>query len=444
MKNRKRAVKRKSVLFSLCFVFLLWIAVPVLTPTVEAVKANSDTAPVSPALYVLAEENSMAMAGLKGSSISFEHDDFARAMNLSEISSVTITQTPPVTDGELRVGQTVVNSGQTISAANLSLLQYTAGGADIATSSFRFTVEDSPVEITCHLYMLDRVNHSPTLSMVPKASLNVSTHRNITLYGTLPCYDPDGDETQIEIVSYPESGILILTDRKTGDYTFTPGENYSGKDSFTYVARDRYGNYSAAATVSLTVTKPSTSVVYADMLTSRSYNAALTMTEQGIMSGTQVGSETYFYPSRSVSRGEFVVMAMNAMGITKVPDTQQTVFADNAEIPVAMRGYIATAYDLGYIQGELREDGTRCFAPNRAITRAEAAVILGNMLNAATPTVTPTFSDSEEIPAWAAPSIHSLSAMGVMTPVGGSISPLSEVTRGDAAELLCALMEAKQ
>ena len=151
MKNRKRTVKRKSVLFSLCFVFLLWIAVPVLTPTVEAVKANSDTAPVSPALYVLAEENSMAMAGLKGSSISFEHDDFARAMNLSEISSVTITQTPPVTDGELRVGQTVVNSGQTISAANLSLLQYTAGSADIATSSFRFTVEDSPIEITCHL-----------------------------------------------------------------------------------------------------------------------------------------------------------------------------------------------------------------------------------------------------------------------------------------------------
>ena len=437
MKKRK-SIKRKTLLFSLCFVCLFWIATPVVSLTV---KAKADSLPVSPALYVLAEENSMAMAGLKGSSISFEHDDFARAMNLSEIDSVTITQVPPVTDGELRVGQTVVNSGQTISAANLSLLQYTASGADIATSSFRFSVEDSPVEITCHLYLLDRANHRPTLSMVPKASLNVSTHRNITLYGTLPCYDPDGDETQIEIVSYPESGILILTDRKTGDYTFTPGENYSGKDSFTYVARDQYGNYSASATVSLTVTKPSTSVVYADMVNSRSYNAALTMTENGIMSGTQVGADTYFYPSRTVSRGEFVVMAMNAMGITKVTDVDRTVFADDGDIPDSMKDYVATAYELGYIQGEIRSDGQRCFYPNREITRAEAAVILGNMIGAATPTVTPTFSDSSEIPAWAAPSIYSLSSMGIMTSNGGTVSPLSAVTRGDAAELLCALMK---
>ena len=108
--------------------------------------------------------------------------------------------------------------------------------------------------------------------------------------------------------------------------------------------------------------------------------------------------------------------------------------------------------ELSRLLGEARKvaDEARAHAEELAaqvragITRAEAAVILGNMLNAATPTVTPTFSDSEEIPAWAAPSIHSLSAMGVMTPVGGSISPLSEVTRGDAAELLCALMEAKQ
>ena len=437
MKTRKHAIPKRTALFSLCFVFLFWIAAPVLTLSVEA---KADVAPVSPALYVLAEQNSMAMAGLRGGSISFEHDDFARAMNLSEIDSVTITQVPPVTDGELRVGQTVVNSGQTVSAANLSLLQYTASGADITTSSFRFTVEDSPVEITCHLYLLDRANHSPTLSMVPKTSLNVSTHRNITLYGTLPCYDPDGDETIIEIVSYPESGILILTDRKTGDYTFTPGENYSGKDSFTYVARDKYGNYSASATVSLTVTKPTTSVVYADMADVRSHNAALTMTEQGIMSGTQVGSETYFYPARTVSRGEFVVMAMHAMGITKLPDTDRTVFADDSEIPDAMKSYVATAYELGYIQGETRADGQRCFSPNRAITRAEAAVILGNMVDAAVPTVTPTFSDSTQIPAWAAPSIYSLHSMGLLPTSGGSVSPLSPVTRGDAAELLCALM----
>lgn len=433
----KQWMKRKTALFSFCLTFLI---LETASAGILTVEAKTETAPVSPALSVLAEENSMAMAGLKGSDISFEHDDFARAVNLAKVSSVTITQVPPVTDGTLCIGQTIVNNGQTISAANLSLLNYTASNADITTSSFRFSVGDSPVEITCYLYLLDQVNHSPTLSMVPQTSLHVSTHRNITLYGTLPCYDPDGDRTIIEIVSYPESGILILTDRSTGEYTFTPGENYTGKDSFTYVARDQYGNYSASATVSLTVTKPSTSVVYADMINSPSYNAALTMTENGIMSGTQVGAGTYFYPSHTVSREEFVVMAMNAMGITQTTNRSQTVFADDHEISESMKGYIATAYELGYIKGETNENGERCFFPQRTITRAEAAVMLGNMLSVATPTVTPTFSDSSAIPAWASSSLYSLNALGIMTAADGNISPLSSVTRGDAAEILCAVM----
>lgn len=437
MKKAKKIRSGRSVFFSFCFLFLM------LTTTSSAsltVYANTDTAAVSPALYVLAEQSGMAMAGLKGAPIDLEGEDFARAMNLSSVSKVTITETPPITDGELRVGTTVVNKGQTISGSNLSLLTYVASDASIATSSFRFAVNDSPVDVRCDLYLLEEVNQCPTLSMVPETSLNVSTHRNITLHGTLPCYDPDGDDTIIEIVSYPKTGILILTDRATGTYTFTPGVNYSGKDSFTYVARDKYGNYSASATVSLTVVKPSTSVVYADLVDSPIYNAALDVTEAGIMSGSQVGSETYFYPSQGVSRGEFVVMAMHALDMTELQSVSKTVFSDDGDIPDSMRPYLATAYQLGYIQGEAQSDGGLCFSPNREITRAEAAVILGKMLNAPVPTVTPTFSDSSEIPTWAAPSIYSLHALGVMTSGDGNILPMDTLTRGDAATMLSAVM----
>ncbi|MBE6546112.1 MAG: hypothetical protein E7668_01565 [Ruminococcaceae bacterium] len=438
MKRRNQRNRRNPVLFSFGFLFLVIAATSAASVSVFA--EPESPAVVSPALYVLAEENSMAMAGLKGGSIEFEADDFARAVNLSKVESITVTKAPPITDGELRVGGTVVTGGQTVSGANLSLMSYTAKNESLTTSSFRFRVGDSPLELTCKLYLLDKVNYSPTLSMVPKTSLEVSTHRNITLYGTLPCHDPDGDETIIEIVSYPETGLLRLTDRTTGAYTFTPGENYTGKDSFTYVARDLYGNYSAAATVSLTVMKPTTSVVYADMEDSPSYNAALTMTEAGVMSGTQVGSNTYFYPTRTVSRGEFTVMAMHTLGISEVADAERTVFADDKDIPSGIKGYIATAYELGYIQGEINENGQRCFYPNREITRAEAAVMIGNMINAATPTATPSFSDSAEIPAWAASSLYSLNSMGIMTAADGSIEPSATVTRGDAAEILSALL----
>ncbi|MBQ9086719.1 MAG: S-layer homology domain-containing protein [Clostridia bacterium] len=437
MKYRKESTKRRTAYASLFFLLVLLTITAVCSLSLHA---SAPGTVVSPGLKVLAEEYSMAMAGLRGNAISFEADDFARAVNLSRISSVTVTRAPAVADGELRVGNTVITGGQTLNETSLSQLTYVASGENMTTSSFRFTVNDSPVEITCHLYLLDQVNYCPTLSLVPKTSLNVSTHRNITLYGTLPCYDPDGDETRIEIVSYPETGILILTDKATGEYTFTPGEDYSGKDSFTYVARDRYGNYSASATVSLTVTKPQTSVVYADLADSPLHNSALTMTEKEVMSGTSVGEKTYFYPDLAVSRGEFVVMAMKAMGMREVTEVETTVFADDGSLSAETKNYLAAAYDLGYIKGEKGADGTLCFYPDREITRAEAAVIVGNMIDAATPTVTPVFSDSSEIPAWAAPSVYSLNSMGILSAEGDEISPLDKLTRGETARMLCALI----
>ncbi len=428
--------KRRNSLFSFCLAFFILTSSVAASLCVSA--KETETEVVSPGICVIAEKNSMAMAALRGNSISFEADDFARAMNVSKIEKITVTQAPPTTDGELRVGTTVLNAGQSVNNSNISLLSYTAS-KDISTSFFKFRVNDAPYEMTCKLYLLDKINYAPTLSIAPKTSLNVSTHRNITLHGALPCYDPDGDETIIEIVSYPKSGILILTNTKTGEYTFTPGENYSGKDSFVYVARDIYGNYSASQKVELTVTKPRTSIVYADMENNSAHNAALTMTEEGIMSGTQIGSATYFYPDRTVSRGEFLVMAMNTLGITDVGKASSTVFADDSAIPTHMKSYISTAYELGYIKG-LYSDGKLCFEPNRAITRAEAAVMIGNMINASTPTIAPSFDDRDSVPTWASASLSSLAAMGIMNTSDGNIDALSSVTRADAANMLVNLM----
>ncbi len=427
----------KGLLLSAGFLSLVLLGTSAIS---VAVRTVNDTDPVSPALCVIAQENDMAKAGVRGNPIEFEHDDFARAMNLATISEITVTQVPPISDGELRLGSVVVGNGQTIRGDNLSLLSYVASDAEIATSSFRFRVGKSPVEMTCRLYLLEKANQAPTLSMVPKASLNVSTHRDVTLYGTLPCYDPEGDETMVEIVSYPSSGLLILTDRHTGEYVYLPNEGSSGKDSFTYVARDRYGNYSASATVSLSVLTPSTSVSYADLTDLPCHSAALSLTEAGVMSGTKMGSELYFQPTQSVTRGEFVVMAMKSLGITEVMATESTVFADDADFSSEERNFVGAAVELGYVHGELLSDGRLRFSPDREISRAEAAVILSNMIDAATPTITPVFDDSAEIPAWAAPSVYSLSAMGILPTSDGAISPMSSLTRGDAAMMLHALI----
>lgn len=429
--------KTKNVLYSIGISAVILTAVA--TGSFSSSAANTDSSLVTPALSVIAEDSGMAMAGLIGNSICFEAEDFERALNLSDVDSIVITQAPDTASGELRVGNIVVTSGQTVSGSSLSQLTYTASSNQSTRATFRFRTEDSGYDIPCELYLLSGYNHSPTLEDVSENYLNVSTHKNITLYGTLPCYDSDGDTTIIEIVSYPKSGILRLTDKYSGEYTYTPASGYSGKDSFVYVARDIYGNYSAAKTVSLSVVKSTLSVTFNDMTQSQHYNAALTMAEAGIMSGTQVGSDVYFYPEGSVSRGEFTVMLLNAIGINDVTDVSATIFADDADIPEYMKDYIATAYELGYINGIQTPNGL-CFEATRSITRAEAAVMLGNVLDLSVPTVLPTFADSADIPAWAAPAIYSLNSVGVMSATDGNISATSTLTRGYAAQILANLM----
>ena len=423
---------KKNVLFSFCFSVLVVAACA--AASISALSADFSEHTLSPAISVLAEDNSMAVAGLKGKNIKFDCDDFARALNLSSVDSITITEVPSAACGELRVGEKVVHSGQVLGKGDIERLIYEPMSV-ASSASFRFQVDGFAHDVPCNLYLLPATNSAPVLEVTPSVSQNVSTHKNVMLFGTLPCYDADGDATCIEIVSYPENGSLIMLDKAVGEYTYMPDEDFSGKDSFTYVARDVYGNYSSSKTVSLSVAKLQVSMIYNDLIDKPEYNAALTMTELGLMSGMQIGSDTYFYPDKAVSRGEFTVLAMQAIGIKEVSPCSKTVFADDAEIPANMKDYIHAAYQLGYVNGLYKGDELY-FECNRPITRSEAAVMLGNILDLATPTVTPGFSDSSDIPAWAAPSVYSLASAGIMSSDGGKISPLSSITRGDAAVIL--------
>lgn len=398
-------------------------------------EAQTQSTLLSPAMSILAERSVMAKAALVGESVKFTAEDFARTMNIEGVSTITITELPPVTDGELRVGSAVITGEQTLSAAGVSLMTFSPSES-VSSSQFKFRVNDLPYEMTCKLYSLKEKNYAPTLSYAPLTALEVSTYEDVSYFGQLYCYDPDGDETRIEVVSYPEKGILIIEDDTLGAYRYIPYDDATGKDSFTYVAIDRYGNYSAAKEVSIEIKRSEMSERYVDLGDSPYHNSALVMTEKGIMGGTQVGTALYFYPEREVSRAEFVVMAMNAAGITDIADVSNTVFADDAEIPAEMKRYIATAYELGYIKGSINEEGELCFEPSRSITRAEAAVMLGNMLGAATPTMKPTIADEDDIPTWAQSSVYAMVEIGVLEATETGVSPHKTLTRGSTADIL--------
>ncbi len=435
---------KKKIVFVLVFaVIMLSIVGGIARLTLSGGTDSAEPELVSPGVLVLAERGGMAKAGMRGSKIVFDRADFSRALNVSRVSEITITSVPPAADGKLFVGNTVLTSGQTVSGSNLSLISFKAESSALTETTFRFSPEGEAYEIECTLYLLDKVNYAPTVSIAPAVSLDVSTYENVTHYGKLSAYDPDGDECHFQIVSQPKNGLLIMSDDGSGEYLYVPKEDYVGKDKFCYVACDKYGNYSASAEVSVSVSRVSLASSFSDMAGSDAHAAAIRLAEEGIMSGTQIGDGYYFQPDKAVSRSEFVVLAMQTLGIKEVNNLRVTDFADDADIPTSMKGYVAAAYELEYITGSF-VDGKRCFLPNDSITRAEAAVIVGRMLEAATPTVKPTLADSEDIPAWAESSVYALSAMGVLDTENGEVRATDVMSRADTAKMLSAMMRVAQ
>lgn len=402
----------------------------------SSIVSEDKISPVSYGLDVLAEQKQMAVAGIKGNALYFSADKIACAMNLESVSSITITKLPEVTCGALYIGSNGVSLGQKINANEIGLMTYEeVEGRKGSGADLEFRVNDSGYTMTCKIYMLDDVNYSPTLSLASFASLNTKTYKGIDLHGVLSAYDPEGDTLKYEIVSYPENGKIVIENEALGTYVYSPYENFTGEDCFEYVVCDVYGNYSASAKVSISVSAQSTPMVYSDLLNDELYCHAISVTESGLMNGIQIGDYYYFEADRAVSRAEFIITAMNACGIKNVPDADTTVFYDDSEISPEMKGYIALAHSKGYISG-IQEQGKLYFKPDEEIKLSEAAVIISNMIGYASPKVTPVFADADSIPSWSGKAIQSLHTLGILETPEMISGAGNTVTRGDMARLL--------
>ncbi len=400
--------------------------------------------PVSSGLAVIAAETDMAKTALVGSNIGFTEEDFCRSLNLKSVENLYIEALPAASEGKLFLGSAALTEARAVSGEKLGMLTFVPASDSVDYSSFTFST-GCGYSIKCNMYFVEKNNYSPTVSLASDSSLSVFTHDRVSRAASLDAYDPEGDDFIYEIVSYPQNGALVLLDRKTGEYVYTPEGDFTGNDSFAYVARDIYGNYSAACSVSVTVRARETSVSFGDITDCNTYNAALTMAENALMSGNEIDGVTYFEPSQSISRAEFLALAMKAAGVADPGSEARTVFADDADIPGAYKGYVSAAYQLGFINGS-EKDGDIYFLPASTITRAEAAVIVNGMLKSFDSkqpdrsVIQPVFADSGEVPAWAKDAIYNLNSMGVLKPVGGYAAPSAVMTRGSTAVMLEAVM----
>ncbi|UTF61349.1 Ig-like domain-containing protein [Gilvimarinus sp. DA14] len=82
------------------------------------------------------------------------------------------------------------------------------------------------------------VNDAPTAT-----DLSLATAEDIPVSGQVDASDidlPEGDTLSYSLAEAPENGAVNLN-AQTGEFTYTPNENYSGEDSFTVLVTDSSG-----------------------------------------------------------------------------------------------------------------------------------------------------------------------------------------------------------
>ncbi len=403
---------------------VLFLLISVIVGTIGGISISAN---LGSGAQVIANNVKLIKTGLFGQKLVFSDTDFKTALTITNFKSVKITSLPSSTEGTLIFAGRRVSEGQEIRRKHLGSLVFIPASADVSEAKFTFNV-DGGDEVECVLRFINKVN------MAPKAEASdgyLTTQASIPAYGMLSAEDPEGDDTEFIIVSYPKSGVLSFTDEEMGKYKYEPGNNFVGYDSFCYVVRDEYGNYSKPVEVNIKVVDRLCSAVYVDMTEREEYGAAVAMTAMGIMCGSIVGDDTYFSPDVEVSRAEFVAMAMKSLGIRADSTIKSSYFDDNGDIPASLVGYVATAQRAGIVNGTF-DAGKLLFRPNEAITKYEAASIMSLLLNISESEEDASYSEDSAVPMWARSSVSAMTMLGILD---GS-DATGKVTRADAAEYL--------
>ena len=386
---------------------------------------------------VMAEETRIIKSGIFGRKITFTDADIKQALCIDSFSKIKITKLPESSKGTLMLAGRRVSEGTVIKRKNLPSLVFIPYSADTKDASFYITVDGygDGKEIEFQIKYTDKINYEPKID-TSASSEKITTQRDIGIYGKLSATDAESDALEYIIVSYPKSGTLTFVDKSTGEFLYTPQDSYVGSDSFSYVVRDEWGNYSSLATATVSVTKRMCETVYSDLTESKYYNAAVAMTAMGVMSGTVIGDGVYFMPEETVSREEFVTMAMKALGIRCDSTLTSTYFDDNGSIKSPLIPYVATAASVGAVLGNF-SDGKLLFRPTDNITKYEAAAIVSALCDMDTKT---SASLDAEIPVWARSSFAVMLEGGYFD---ADTDAQATLTKGECAEYLYRLIGAK-
>ncbi|MBF0192644.1 MAG: cadherin domain-containing protein, partial [Magnetococcales bacterium] len=208
---------------------------------------------------------------------------------VSDSDGLTDTQTVAI--GVVDVNETPVftasASGSVAENAATSTVVYTATATDVdagdtqvyslsGTDASLFSIDSATGEVTLHAsadyesqssYAIDVIvtdadgltaTQAVTIAVsnvyeAPVASAgSLSVTEDQTATGTLVATSPEGNTLTYSVGTQGALGTVTITNAATGAYSYTPGANASGSDSFTFTVNDGVQD-SSAATVTVTL-----------------------------------------------------------------------------------------------------------------------------------------------------------------------------------------------
>lgn len=347
----------------------------------------------------------------------FTAEDFSET---GELTGICITGLPDSSAGTVLLGNRVLRSGDILTAEQVGQMTF----APLRTE------EDASASVTYLPIYENRVAPSATMTISIKGKtdqppvaedLALETYKNLPNDGILKASDPEGETLTYTVIRQPKRGEVTV--REDGSFTYTPKKNKVGVDSFTYTATDTAGKVSREATVTVQILKPTDSRQYADTAGTDCRFEAEWLKNTGLFTGETVSGESCFCPEKTVSRGDFLAMAVKVLDI---PLEEEDLSAISADVPLWLKPYVGAALRSGLLEG-WPETQTGSFEADQPITGAEAAVMLQNALDLTRQNALP---EQDQIPVWAADSL------AVMAENGIALAYDQPLTRGQTAKVL--------
>lgn len=184
---------------------------------------------------------------------------------------------------------------------------------------------------------------------------------------------------------------------------------------------------------------------FTDMKERWSNDAVYRLASIGIVSGEAKNGGYLFQPTRAITRQEFAKLLVAASDVPVSTAPLGDTIADRDKVPAWTRAYMATAVGKQWFGG-VTKNGASYLEPQRPITRAEAAAVIGRMLNGMLETPeaaarTP-FRDEAKIPAWAKGHVVSLQASGILSGYpDDTFRPDDRITREEAAAMIGKMLD---